>query len=250
LVSFLGAISRCESVGSSTVIRKLSCLCDWAQYSEGCHMSGNDVGADLLQRAAEGDSAAWGAALMEHHQRLSRMVAFRLDPRLHGRVDASDVMQDALLQAATHREAYFRQPNIPLFLWLRGVVGNKLLEIHRVHLGSQMRNAGQEVRLRRKLAPDATSVALVAQITDHATGPGTAAGRAEANARLHEALDGMDNIDREVLALRHFEQLTNAEAAQVLNIEERAAAKRYVRALKRLKDVLANMPGGLTGLRP
>ena len=97
---------------------------------------------------------------------------------------------------------------------------------------------------------DSTRAALVAQLTGGATGPATAAGRAEVKARLNEALGQMDATDREVLALRHYEQLTSAEAAQVLGIQERAAAKRYLRALERLREMLADMPGGLTELRP
>jgi RNA polymerase sigma-70 factor (ECF subfamily) len=207
----------------------------------------------LAERAALGDVRAWGALLTLHGERLGRMVAFRLDPRLRGRVDAADVVQDAYLEAADHRADYFRQPGpVPLFLWLRGIVGNKLLEVHRHHLGTRMRDAGREAAAVRGAAagPDATSVALVAGLAGHATGPGTAAAHAEAGARVREALAAMDPTDREVLALRHFEQLTNGEAAAVLGIRERAAAKRYVRALQRLRRALADMPGGLTGLRP
>jgi RNA polymerase sigma-70 factor (ECF subfamily) len=137
-----------------------------------------------------------------------------------------------------------------VFLWLRGIVGNKLLELHRHHLGTGMRDAARDVALNPRSAPDATSAALVDQLSGHATGPGTAAARSEVKHRLREVLDNMDATDREVLALRHFEQLTNGEAAAVLGIAERAAAKRYVRALKRLKDLLADMPGGLTEVRP
>src|SRR4051794_37912307 len=159
--------------------------------------------------------------LTRHGDRLLRMVAFRLDPRLRGRVDASDVVQEAYLEAADHRQNYFRQPTpIPLFLWLRGIVANKLLETHRHHLGTKMRDAAREVAPGRnpagKSGPDATSVALVAGITGHATGPGTAAAGAEAGKRVREAVAAMAGIDREVLALRHFEQLTNAEVADVL----------------------------------
>jgi RNA polymerase sigma-70 factor (ECF subfamily) len=205
----------------------------------------------LLQLAAAGDGAAWGKLLTEHHDRLCRMVEFRLDRRLRGRVDASDVVQEAYLQAATHRSDYFRDPLLPLFLWLRGVVANKLLEVHRHHLGSQMRDAAREISgCAPAAAPDATSAALIDQLTGGATGPGTAAGRSEVRLRLREALKAMDAMDREVLALRHFEQLTNGEAAQVLGIQERAAAKRYVRALQRLKEILSEMPGGLTEMRP
>jgi RNA polymerase sigma-70 factor (ECF subfamily) len=119
--------------------------------------------------------------------------------------------------------------------------------LHRHHLGTHLRDAAREVALHHTVA-DATSAALMAQLSGHGTGPGTAAARDEINARLQAALGSMDPIDREVLALRHFEQLTNAEAAQVMNIQERAAAKRYLRALRRLREILAAMPGGLTGL--
>jgi RNA polymerase sigma-70 factor (ECF subfamily) len=206
---------------------------------------------ELLARAAAGDARAWGALLTEHQERLRRMVAFRMDRRLQGRIDAADVVQEAYVEAAAHREDYFRQRAIPVFLWLRGIVSNKLLELHRHHLGTHMRNAGREVVLDRRndQSPDATSAALVAQLSGGATGPGTAAGQAEVKVRLEHALAAMDAVDREVLAMRHFEQLTNGEAAQALGIQERAAAKRYLRALRRLKDLLADMPGGLTGLR-
>lgn len=206
----------------------------------------------VVQRAAAGDNAAWGAMLSEHADRLERMVAFRLNARLRGRVDPADVVQDAFLEASAHRQAYFQSAvSVPLFLWLRGVVSNKLLEVHRHHLGTRMRDAALEINVSdRRAEPDATSAALMAHLSGHATGPRTAAARAEVQARLHAALDSMDAIDREVLALRHFEQLNNGEAANVLGIQERAAAKRYVRALKRLKDMLASMPAGLSGLMP
>jgi RNA polymerase sigma-70 factor (ECF subfamily) len=179
------------------------------------------------------------------------MVAFRLDPRLRGRVDAADVVQEAYLAASDRRAEYFRMPAAPVFLWLRGIVSNKLLEVHRHHLGTEMRDAGREAALRSEPGGgDATSVAIVDRLTETGTGPGTAAGRAEVAARLRRALDDMEPIDREVLVLRHFEQLTNGEAAAELGIREKAAAKRYVRALGRLKDALAAMPGGLTEVRP
>jgi RNA polymerase sigma-70 factor (ECF subfamily) len=186
---------------------------------------------------------------MKHEPRLLRMVAFRLDPRLHGRVDPADVVQDAFVEAAAHRDDYFRTGDLPLFLWLRGVLGNKLLEVHRHHLGTQRRDAGRDIPLYRP-SPDETSASLEVHLSAQITRPSVAAARGEASETLRRALDEMEETDREVLAMRHFEQLTNAEAAQVLGIQERAAAKRYLRALKRLKDILAELPGGLTGLRP
>jgi RNA polymerase sigma-70 factor (ECF subfamily) len=203
----------------------------------------------LLVRAAAGDKAAWGALVTAHQERLTRMVAFRMDPRLRGRIDAADIVQDVFVEASTHREAYFREPAVPLFLWLRGVVTNKLLELHRHHLGTRMRDVKRELPLEGSDRSNNTSAALCAHLTAGLTRPSVAAVRGEVRARLAEALGGMDPTDREVLAMRHFEQLSNAEAAQVLGIQERAAAKRYLRALARLKEILSEMPGGLTELR-
>lgn len=180
------------------------------------------------------------------------MAEFRLDPRLGGRVDAADVVQEALIAATSRRAEFFEQSSQPLFLWLRWMVGNRLLELHRHHLGAQMRDARREVssgRCSDGYDSHTTRSALVEQLTAGATGPATAAGRAELHARLNEALEKMDETDREMLALRHYEQLTSAEAAQVLGIRERAAAKRYTRALERLREILADMPGGLTEFR-
>src|SRR5258708_4146143 len=109
----------------------------------------------LLERATTGDVAAWGALLLEHEGRLRRIVSFRLNPRLQGRIDAADVVQDVFLQAAAHREEYLRSPTIPLFLWLRGIATNKLLELHRHHLGTRMRDAGREIE-RCRTFPNAT----------------------------------------------------------------------------------------------
>jgi RNA polymerase sigma-70 factor (ECF subfamily) len=203
----------------------------------------------LLQRVAAGDSNCWTALVERHRDRLRRMVAFRLDQRLQGRVDPSDVIQETYLEAWKHLAEYMQQPTVPFFLWLRGVAGNKLREVHRHHLGARMRDAGREVSLHRGSLPEATSAALAAQLMGHATRPSEAAVRAEIKVRLQEALNSMDPIDREVLALRHFEHLSPAETAQVLEIKEKAAGMRYVRALKRLKEILAGLPGGLTEFR-
>jgi RNA polymerase sigma-70 factor, ECF subfamily len=205
---------------------------------------------ELVARAAAGDGAAWGELLMTHQQRLERMVVFRMDARLRGRVDAADIVQDAFVEAAAHRADFLRSPMAPLFLWLRGVVSNKLLEVHRHHLGTRMRDAKRELPLDARTDSDETSAALCAHLSGHLTRASVVAARGEVKVRLAEALEGMDPVDREVLALRHFEQLSNAEAALVLGIQERAAAKRYLRALQRLREILAEMPGGLTELRP
>ncbi len=199
----------------------------------------------LLVRAAAGEAASWGELLTRHGERLRRIVAFRLDPRLRGRVDASDVMQEIHLEASKHLNDYLKQTSIPVFLWLRGIAGHKLLEVHRHHLGTPMRDARRELAIYRGAMPGATSAAIAAQLLGHATRPSEAVMRAEANRRLQDALDDLDPLDREILALRHIEQLTNAEAARVLGIKEAAAGKRYLRALERLRELLRHLPGGL-----
>jgi len=208
-------------------------------------MTGNSSETDrLLNGASDGDQESWGALLTRHEEKLRRMVVFRLDQRLQGRIDPSDVVQEAFLEAFEHRADYLRQRSIPFFVWLRAIVANKLLELHRFHLGTQMRDAGREVSLYRGAMPEASSAALAAQLLGHATRPSEAAIRAEVKIRLQEALNTMDPIDREVVALRHFEQLSPAETAQVLGVKEKAAGMRYLRALKRLKDILTSLPGG------
>jgi RNA polymerase sigma-70 factor, ECF subfamily len=204
--------------------------------------------AGLLRRAAQGDQAAWGALLVRSRDRLRRMVALRLDRRLQGRVDPSDIIQEACIDASARLAEYARQPDMPFFLWLRFLTGQRLLRVHRQHLGAEMRDVAREVSLYRGALPAATSAALAAQLLGRDTRPSEAAVRAERSIRLQEALNSMDPLDREVLALRHFEQLSNGEAARVLGLQEPAAAKRYVRALKRLRLILDARPGGLGGL--
>ena len=204
--------------------------------------------AGLLRRAAQGDQAAWGDLLVRSRGRLRRMVALRLDRRLQGRVDPSDIIQEAYIDASARLAEYARQPDMPFFLWLRFLTGQRLLRVHRQHLGAEMRDVAREVSLYRGALPAATSAALAAQLLGRDTRPSEAAVRAERSIRLQEALNSMDPLDREVLALRHFEQLSNGEAARVLGRQESAAAKRYVRALKRLRLILDARPGGLGGL--
>ena len=203
-----------------------------------------------LRRAAEGDQAAWTELMGRHRARLRRMVALRLDRRLLGRIDPSDVIQEASLEAARGLLTYLERPELPPFLWLRWLTGMTLQALHRKHLGVRARDASREVRIVEGPMPGATSAALAAQLMGHGTRPSVAAARAERKLRLQETLDALDPIDREVLVLRHFEELTAAEAARVIGIERSAAAKRYIRALKRLKGVIDASPDGGEGLKP
>ena len=173
------------------------------------------------------------------------MVRLRLDRRVQGRLDPSDVHQEAYLDVAYRAPEYAASPTMPPYLWLRFLTGQRLLQLHRQHLGAQMRDAGQEVSLYRGALPMASSVSLAAQLLGRFTSVSEAAARAELQVRLQTVLNGMDPLDREVLALRHFEELTNTETAEVLGIRKSAASNRSIRALKRLKEILSSMPGFL-----
>ena len=198
---------------------------------------------ELLRRAKAGDGPALAELFERYRLRLRQMVRLRLDRRLHGRIDPSDVLQETFLDLARRFPEYAKQPAAPFFLWLRGLTGQRLIDVHRQHLGAQMRDAGQEVSLYRGALPQASSASLAAHLLGRLTTPSQAAVRAEMQLRLQEALNGMDPIDREVLTLRHFEELTNAETAAVLGIQKSAASKRYIRAIARLKQTLDAIPG-------
>jgi RNA polymerase sigma-70 factor (ECF subfamily) len=199
--------------------------------------------ADQVGRLRDGGEQALADLFSEYRDRLKRMVRFRLDRRLFGRVDASDVLQEAYLDAVKRVHHYVENPSMPFFVWLRLITGQTLIDVHRHHLGAQMRGADQEVSMERGGVPHASSMCLAAQFVGHLTSPSQAAMRAETLARLQTALDDMDPMDREILALRHFEELGNNEAAEVLGLQKAAASNRYVRALRRLKEALAGVPG-------
>jgi RNA polymerase sigma-70 factor (ECF subfamily) len=198
----------------------------------------------LLRQIAAGNHSAWGDLLERHRPRLRRMVELRLDRRLLGRLDPSDVIQEAFLTASLQLPGYLKKPTIPLYLWLRLVTGQKLVALHRIHLATKARDAGRQISIDWRPLPEANSAALASQLVGREPNPSEAAREVEQRRWLQEALDRMHPLDREVLALRHFEQLTSAETAQVLGLTPSAASKRHVRALKRLKEILLGMPGG------
>ena len=145
------------------------------------------------------------------------------------------------MEACRRIEEYLKDPAVPFFVWLRFLTLQTLALAHRKHLKVKARDAGREVSLYRGPLPAATSAALAAQLVGQLTTASQAAMKAEMKLRLQEALNSMDQIDREVLALRHFEQLSNAEAAHELGIGESAASKRYVRALERLEPMVSEL---------
>jgi RNA polymerase sigma-70 factor, ECF subfamily len=204
----------------------------------------------LLQGAGDGPEGGFSELFEKHRLRLRRMVQLRLDPRIAKRVDASDVVQEAYLEAWRRLAEYRKDPKMPFFLWLRSLTAQSLLVLHRRHLGVQARDVSREISLHWGIQPEATSAALAQQIISRQTSPTKAARRAEMKSRLDRVLRELDPMDREVLALRHFEQLTNTETARTLGIDPSAASKRYVRALRRLRELLTALGGDMESLRP
>jgi RNA polymerase sigma-70 factor (ECF subfamily) len=206
-------------------------------------MNHSDDTIPLLRQAATGDQHALGALWNRYRARLKRMVRLRLHRRLQGRLDPSDVLQEAFLDFARRAGEFAENPDVSFFLWLRTLTGQRLQMLHRKHLGAKMRDAAREISLHRGPMPQATSVSLAAQLLGHFTSASAKVARAEMQIMLQEALNGMDPIDREILALRHFEELSNNETAEVLGIDRSAASSRHVRALKRLRQILKSIPG-------
>jgi RNA polymerase sigma-70 factor (ECF subfamily) len=199
----------------------------------------------LNARVYAGDPRALVELFGKHRDRLRRKVRLRMDRRLQGRIDPSDVLQEAFLDVHRRQAEYLAAPGMPPFLWLRFLTGQRLLALHRQHLGARAREAGREVSLQAGALPQADSLSLANLLLGRVTTPSLAAVRAEMRVRLQDVLNAMDPVDREVLVPRHFEELSNNEPAAILGLQKATASNRHVRALKRLTDLLATMPGFL-----
>ncbi len=197
---------------------------------------------EQIRRAGQGDGRCLDELFTRYRPRLKRMVKLRLDPRAAGRVDPSEVLRQTYLDACRSLPDYLREPTLPFFLWLRQLAGRNLQRAHQQHLGPESAGAGREVCLYRGAQPEAPAAALAALLLGRAPEPGESAARVAQKVRVQEALNRMDPLDREVLALRHLEQLSGAETALVLGLTESAARNHYVRALERLRGVLCGTP--------
>jgi RNA polymerase sigma-70 factor (ECF subfamily) len=199
----------------------------------------------LLQRAVNQDQQALPVLLERHGERLRQMIRLRLDRRLRGRVTSSTVLREVYRDAAARLGEYLANRSTPFFLWLRRLTGERIQILHQQHLGSQARTAGQEISLHRGALPEASAASIAGQLLGQ-RGLSSSA-QTTMQVRLQDALNSMDPMDREILSLCNFEDLSNDEAAAVLGIDPAAASHRYVRALKRLKEVLNGIPGFFEG---
>jgi RNA polymerase sigma-70 factor (ECF subfamily) len=194
---------------------------------------------DELHRLCSGGELAVAELFGRYRDKLQRMIALRLDSRIVGKVDEDDILQEAFLESARRIQDYLGQPAVPFFIWLRQITRQVLIDTHRRYMDARMRDVSREVSLEDGGTSDTSSSGLLARLADSLTSPSQCAVRAEAIAELRRALDRLEEIDREVLVLRHLEELSNQEIAQVLGIDKYAASKRYLRALERLKNVMS-----------
>lgn len=196
-----------------------------------------------LAQAVAGSQESWNTLVSQQRDRLRRLVAFRMDDRLQGRIDPSDVIQEAMIEAWQRLPEFSKEQKVPLFVWLRTLTLQRLGMLRRTHLERSKRTVNKEVAIQQDDCSSAMAIALI----DSAISPSSVVQRQEILSHIQERLVGMDPVDREVLALRHFEQLGNTEVASVLGISTSAASLRYSRALRRLRDIISEIKGLSTG---
>ena len=212
-------------------------------------MSDSALNDELVARLRQGDDDAFVELFARYRGRLKQLLHFRMDRRLQGREDASDVLQEVYIDAHQRLPHYLKKPELSFYVWLRQLTTQRMIDIHRRHLKAEKRDVKQEVSIHRAGAP-ATSASMASLLVARLATPSQLMMRAELIALVEIALEKMDPVDREILALRHFEELRNSEVAEVLGLKEAAASNRYVRALVRLRDALEQLPEFLEGPEP
>ncbi len=197
-----------------------------------------EVTAELLLNVRGGEPRAVDALMDRHRESLRRMIQLRLDQRLNQRMDVSDVIQDVLVEANRRLHDYLDNPVIPFHLWIRQIAKDRIIDAHRRHRLSAKRSVDREQPQPGKGPPDQSTIELVHQFRDAALTPAAAAAQKELAAQIEAAIHLLRENDRDIILMRHYEQLNNQEIAQALGLTEPAASMRYLRALKRLREVI------------
>ncbi|MEZ6032084.1 MAG: sigma-70 family RNA polymerase sigma factor [Planctomycetaceae bacterium] len=193
---------------------------------------------DLLKGVENGDPAAMNQLMDRHREAVRRMVQMRLDHAVSRRVDASDVVQDVLLEASQRLAEYIRSPSMPFHLWLRQLAKDRIIDMHRRHRTAQRRSVDREQNMASFRGDDQSAADLTALLRDAELTPAASALRKEMEERFVLALDQLDENDREMIIMRHFEHLGNGEVAEALGLSAPAAGMRYLRAIRRLRELL------------
>ena len=197
---------------------------------------------ELLKQVERGDGDAVGRLLEQHRDSLRRVIHLRLDRAIQRRVDASDIVQEVMLEASRRLPEYLKNPVIPFHLWLRQMAQDRLIDAHRRHQVAERRAIDREQPIELAAFLDRSSIELAADLRDRELTPAAAAIRQELEQRFHAVLGQLDEEDREILIMRYFEQLSNQEVAQALGLSEAAAGMRHLRALRRLRALLGETP--------
>lgn len=195
---------------------------------------------ELLAGLRAGEADAAGRLLERHRESLRRLVMLRLDRRIQQRMDASDIVQEVMLEANRRLSSYLENPVMPFHLWLRQMARDRIIDAHRRHRASHKRSVDREQSLMAAAPVDRSTVELMMQICDQELTPAAAATMDELHRRFTAAIEQLDDQDRDVILMRHFEQLTNQEVALALGLTEPAASMRYLRAMRRLRKMLAD----------
>ncbi len=201
------------------------------------HKGGSDIQL-LFCRARERDMSALNALFGRFRDPLKRVIRLRLNPRLNGRIDDSDIVQDVLVDALSKFESYARDPQLPIYLWLRKLTCLKIAEAHRNHLGCQMRDARREISFSQQNLAEVNSASLASWLLEEAPAASEKLLHAEDVERLRNGIEQLSPNDRELIALKHFEQLTFTEIATVLELPRSTVGKQYLRALRRLRELV------------
>ena len=198
----------------------------------------SDQTQTLLQHVRDGDQEAAGQLLDRHREALRRMIDMRLDRQIQQRVDASDIVQDVLIEANRRLRTYLENPAMPFHLWLRHMAKDRIIDAHRRHRVSAKRTVDREQAIQRAPKLDQSTVQLAAQLCDQQLTPAAAATMHELQRRFQLAIEQLNEQDHDIVLMRHFEQLSNQEVAHALELSEPAASMRYLRALRRLRNLL------------
>ncbi len=207
----------------------------------------SDRTQDILRDVAGGDAEAVNRLMDRHREAVRRMVQLRLDHAVARRVDASDVVQDVMLEASQRLTDYLRSPGMPFHLWLRQLALDRIIDMHRRHRGAQRRSVDREQNFSGVGNDEQSAADLAALLRDAELTPAAAALRKELQTRFVAALQQMDEGDREIIVMRHFEHLGNSEAAEALGLSAPAAGMRYLRAIRRLRELLGGDDSSLAG---
>ena len=202
-----------------------------------------DKTEELLLGVQAGDDQAVNRLMERHREGVRRLVQMRLDQRIQRRVDVSDVVQDVMIEAHRRLPDYLRGPAMPFHLWVRQIAKDRIIDAHRRHRVSGKRSVDREQQLAIPAGDDQSALELAAWLCDPEITPAAAAAQKELVHRVDHAIRQLDQADAEVIAMRHYEHLSNSDVAVALGLTEPAASMRYLRAIRKLRTILGGEDG-------